>query len=368
MLSQLALLVEDDERIVSLGPPPAFDWGGRRVRELHRPLGIEPLAAWRAAEFADARPGGIHAWSQSADMATGVLGWADGMILSLPALPRGADLKALVARLTLRFEPAQGGRVASMFSHPLTVTVPTEASRMALLKACAEHETSGASAPAVYVLPPAAEPLKDAAEARARVRKALGLNDEHCLLVAPDEMVRGAGHHYASWVQAILREIVPQPRLLLPGSGPHERYVRYFAGTTGRDDEEYFTEDRFPLADCLAAADIAMLLHEWDCGVAALVGAMAAGLPIIASRTSDIVECLGAGADGDSPTAVLVEPGAPRLATAAALKLVDDMQLARRYGQAAKERAACYSVASAKARLAEIRAGVASACSSGNML
>jgi hypothetical protein len=299
-------------------------------------MGLKRPAPWFSAELAASRiAGGVHAWSPTAETAGGVFGWAVGMTLSLPCLPGPRQQEDLLARLLGRFGPLRGGRLASLMSSPFQVTVPTEAARSSLLNAWTGISNRAAAlAGRVRVLPPPACRIDGQADRRRRARQALGLEDHHCLLVAPDEMLPGAGHKFASWVHAILRELTPHVRLLMPGGGPHEARVRYFSSTTGFDEDVLLTEDRLSLADCLAAGDIALFLREQDCGLTGLVGAMAAGLPIVASRTPDIIE-----ATGEGQAAVLTEIANPRVATAAALRLMEDPALARRFGQAARRRA-----------------------------
>ena len=201
-------------------------------------------------------------------------------------------------------------------------TVPTQAAKQNLTR-------QGVREGNISVLIPPFNPVEDRKQRRSQVRQALGLDDSHCLLLALGEMRRHAGHKYASWVHAIIRQMLPHVRLLMPGGGPQRESVRFFAGTTGYDSEVFLTEDRFTLEDCLSGADIALHLHERDSGVADLVAAMAAGLPIVASNTPDAMELLGDGA------AMIAPAGDPRQASAAVLKLLDDPALAKNLGDEA---------------------------------
>ncbi len=306
LLDQLAALAGPEEAVVSVGPPPL--WDARPVRAVHRPLGLSALAArWMPAAVNAADL--LHAWSVPALMAALSCPVHARPILSLPAAPRGKPLAQLADRLR------RGEAV---------VTVPTEAGRAAILAA-------GAPADSVYVLRPPAEP--PVAAARTRARRELGLADGHVLLVAPGEMTPAAGHKYAPWVHAVLRHVRDDLRLVLPRGGTALERVRFYVGTTGLGEEVFLTEGRLSQAEALAAADLAVFLPERDGGVGALAAAMAAGLPIVASRTPDVVECAG------EESALLVRPASPREASAGVLRVLEEPGLAPRLASSARRRA-----------------------------
>ncbi len=328
-LQSLALLVAEADVILSVGPAQRCDELRRQVQAVHAPLGSPAACGRRIAGFiGDADL--IHAWSPTACRAAREAARLARLpvLYSLPCLPNADDLRYFL-------EPACAGLVG--------LTVPTEASRRSLLR-CGAPEGS------VHVLPPAAEPISHIEQRRLRVREALGADESDFILVAPDEMIRDAGHMYASWAHAIVRAIRPGVRLFLPGGGPAFRSVKFFAGTTGYDDEVFITEDRFGLADTLAAADGAVFFQRRDSGVSTLASAMAAGLPIAASRTPDAAECTDSGA-----AAILADPGEGRTAAAAMLKLTEDGELTDRLSDAAKAIAAeRFAVKKCRAKLEEI--------------
>jgi len=313
MLAQLRMLARDGETIISLGAPPPRAVESLRISPTHCPLASPRLGGWWIRNLAN-EVTLLHAWSSRAAQAARTLAYVRGVraIYSLPSAPRGDELKSLIRLI------CKSG---------VHVTVPTKASREVLLRA-------GAAEGFVHVLPPAAESLNHRETRRRRVRDTLEITEEQALLVVPAEMVRGAGHKYASWSHAILRQILPHVRLLFPGGGPAEANVRYFASTTGYNDEVFFTGDRFETADVLAAGDVGVMFCERDCGVSALVAMMAASLPIAAARTPDLSECAP-----HEQAALLAEPKDPRASSAVLLRLLEDADLRARLGQAAEQRA-----------------------------
>lgn len=331
VLDQLALLAGEGDRAVSVGPAPRHELPVPVVA-VHRPMGSALLTGWRMPSRA-AGADVLHAWSPAAMQAGRELALTTGaaMVLSLPCAGEPKQVRAVRQALG-----------AGLF----TVTVPTRSDREALVDA-------GLPARAVHVLPPAAPPpAADRSAVRKRVRDDLAIDESELLIAVPDPMIRSAGHDFASWAHAIVRQARGGLCLIFPGGGHLAEHVRWFAGTTGYDEEIFFTGERFAPAEVLAAADLAVFFHERDVGVLGLTAAMAWGLPIAASRTPEIAELTGDGA-----AALLTEPGDPREASAALLKLADEPQLAADLGAAARRIAAERSApADVRRRLREIHA------------
>ena len=338
LLDQLALLACEDDTVVSLGPAPQGVSRRLGVVSVRRPLGPGALAAREARALAPEATV-VHAWS------LGVVSAARRM-----ARVRGARL--VVSLVTADAWDPSAPPLSRRRGAPATVvTVPTETSRRALLARPLPAE-------AVAVLGPAAGPIDDRDRRRCRTRGLLGLTDRDVLLLAPAEMTRSAGHKYASWVHGILRQILDHVRLMLPGSGPVEKHVRFFAHTTGYDAEVFLTADRFEAPDALAAADIAVFLQDRDCGVGALAAAMSAALPMVACGTRDVRELVR-----DAATGLLTARRDPRVQTASVLRLIDGPDLARRLGAAAADFAReHFHPDGVRARLARIYASPGDAC------
>lgn len=323
LLDQLSLLAGPRDQIVSLGPPPSGQFA-LPVRIVHSP----PLAVWRSPLKGTGGYNLVHAWSPRAAKLGQGLAQRHGcfLVASLHCLASLPDMEKMV-------EFAAGMEA---------VIVPTQCARQAAI-------ALGAPQDRVYVLPPPARASKDPS-ARQRVRESLGISMQDTLLAAPGELVRDSGHKYAPWAHAILRQIRPDIRLIIPGRGPNLERVRFFVGTTGYGSEVFLTEGRLDEAEVLAASDMALYFPVCDGGVGSLAGAMAAGLPIAASNTPDAAEMAA-----DGRTALLVKPQDPREASAAVLKLLEEPQLARQLAAAAKARAdELFDPAVVRAKLVEI--------------
>lgn len=314
MLWQLLALRGEDEAIFSLGPVPQFaPLSG--ATPLHRSIGP---SFTNVARLAERLPLGatLHVWSPDClKIATESARRIGGkVVLSLPHLPDGLD--------ELQDLPWMIGQ------HRCTLTLPTQRARKILLSLKADPQR-------VVLLPPAADFLTDPAEIQAKrnnLRQKLDVSADETLMVVPGDMVRFGGHKLASWSHAILRNMHKPMKMLFPGHGPYEESVKFFATTTGFMDEVYFTGEKFSQNEIFAASDGAMFIYQRDRGVTALAQTMAAGLPILASTTPDITEICT-----HEETALLVQVGDPRTASALLLQLLDDANLAEKLGQAAKK-------------------------------
>ena len=322
-LRQLALLRRPGEQIIALAPPPR-NLACRPDRTVHVPFGLASLAGHAIARHA----GGeaiFHAWSLAAAPAARAAARVGGgqCVVSLPGPPLGKETKLLPWTL------------AEMDAHAI---LPTNAARDAML-------AKGLRPNRLSVLPPPVGPACDLPDAGHRVRAALGVPSDAMLIVTPSEMVRHAGHTWASWAFAICRHAGLQARLVFPGTGPEERHVRYFAGTTGFLDEILFPGESIPRADLLAAADIVMLLADWDRDLQSHAEAMAAGAAVLAADTPDVAEFCT-----NEVNALLVEPGQPRSASAGLLRITQDEALRQRLVEGGKR------LVAERCRLEQVRA------------
>jgi len=327
MLAQLAVLADPDDEIVSVGRPPELP-GGHEVRAIHEPVGSAVLCGSRIRPLVR-EASVVHVWSARAQRSGQVAatGGKARLLRSVPAVPRTGKARSRLLR--------------SLGRGAVTVTVPTEAARDSLTRA-------GLDSQRVRVLPPVAAPIDDLAGRRRRTRGELGLPDDTLVLVAPDAMVRAADLACATWAHAMLEYVLDDPSwLIMPTGGPMERAVMAFARGAGFIERIVGPWPADRLADALAAADIAMFVRTDDCGSSAVAAAMAAGLPIVAFDTPDVIECAG-------PTALPAEARTPRAVGQALLRLIEQPELARQLADHARNRADEFSPQAVKPVLADI--------------
>ncbi len=336
MLRQLARLRRRGDRVVSIGAAPGHARLGG-VEPVHRPLGSATAAGWRLGDRPGSDTDALHAWSPDALRAAREAGLATGLpvVVSLPAAPRGAELADLQRLI--------GAGLAS-------VTVPTHADASALRRA-------DLPAGMLHVLPPAAEPAgEDAGALGAAARAELDIGEADVCFAVTQPMVRGAGHDLAAWAHGIVRQVRGGVPLIFHGGGPLADSVRFFAGTTGYDDEHHFVGDAMDLRAALAAADAAAVFQRRPVGTHALAEAIAAGLPVAAAATPAAVELAGGGRD-----ALLVPPDDPRAAAGAMLRLIEEGELRDRLGAAAAAAAQRFAPDAARKTLQNIYAAAGAA-------
>lgn len=137
---------------------------------------------------------------------------------------------------------------------------------------------------------------------------------------------REKGHHVLLEAFALVRERAPGARLRLLGDGPLRADLERRADELGISDGVEFTGAVEDVWGHLAEAQVAVLPSLTEPQGIAVLEALAAGCPLVASRVGGIPEMVDHGRNGH-----LVPPGdAPALA-AAMLRLHRDDQLRARY-------------------------------------
>jgi glycosyltransferase involved in cell wall biosynthesis len=147
--------------------------------------------------------------------------------------------------------------------------------------------------------------------------------------------------------QEAVREL-PALRLVLAGDGPTLAEARALAEGLGLQDHVLFTGAVADPTPLYVASDLFAFPSRWEAFGIAMLEAMAAGLPVIATRTGGIPEVLGE----DWPD--LVEPDRVTELALALVRLARDPALRRARGEVARTRAARFDAPSGVQRLCEI--------------
>jgi glycosyltransferase involved in cell wall biosynthesis len=128
-------------------------------------------------------------------------------------------------------------------------------------------------------------------------------------------------------------------RLLLAGDGSLREAAREHSARLGVAGRVHFLGVRAEVAEMLAACDLFALSSRWEGSPLAVMEAMAAGLPVVATAVGGVPELV---ADGE--TGLLVPPGEERSFAAALASLARDPGRRHEMGTAALRRAAAFSV------------------------
>ena len=170
---------------------------------------------------------------------------------------------------------------------------------------------------------------------RSSLRGELGLTDADRLAVAVGNLYAVKGHTYLLEAVAQLSSTYPQLHVALAGRGELAGALEGQARDLGLGGRVHFLGLRQDVANVLAAADVFVLPSLSEGLPLALLEAMFASRPIVASAVGDVPVALAGGAAG-----LLVPPGDPTALAQAIDRLLAQPFEARQLGNGAQVRAA----------------------------
>ncbi len=165
------------------------------------------------------------------------------------------------------------------------------------------------------------------------VRKEFGLGPSDPLVGVVARLAPQKGHHTLLQAMARVVESLPSARLLCVGDGPLRDELRREASRLGLERTALFVGQRADIPDLVAAMDVVVLNSEWEGLPNAIVEAMAASRPVVATRVGGIPEIV---VDGD--TGLLVPPADPTAVAGALLTLLREPEMAAAMGRRGRAR------------------------------
>jgi glycosyltransferase involved in cell wall biosynthesis len=168
---------------------------------------------------------------------------------------------------------------------------------------------------------------------RAAIRRGLGLPEGARVASMVATCKRQKGHSYLIEAAGSLVARRPDLHILLIGDGELRGALEAQARAAGVERHIHFLGSRLDVPELLAASDYFVLPSLWEGLSMALVEAMAAGLPVVATAVSGSRQVM---LDGE--TGLLVPPADPQQLAAALQALLDDPERARAMGAAARRR------------------------------
>jgi glycosyltransferase involved in cell wall biosynthesis len=130
-------------------------------------------------------------------------------------------------------------------------------------------------------------------EARPRVRRQIGLSADHLVMGTVARLYPKKGVSTLLEAAAGLRSRIPGLRLLIVGDGPERQRLSEQAAALGLHDQVVFLGERTDVPDLLAAMDIFAFPSLFEGFPNAVLEAMAAGLPVVATDipgTNEVVQ------------------------------------------------------------------------------
>ena len=131
-----------------------------------------------------------------------------------------------------------------------------------------------------------------------------------------------------------LRSRVPTLALELVGDGPERRRIEALIAELGLQTRVRLLGSRTDVPALLSTAQCVVLASDSEACPLSVIEAMAAGVPVVASRVGGTPEIVEAGVTG-----ILVEPGSVAALAAALDAVLSDPQRAQRMGEAGRRRA-----------------------------
>jgi glycosyltransferase involved in cell wall biosynthesis len=138
---------------------------------------------------------------------------------------------------------------------------------------------------------------------------------------------------FVTLVRAVAELPQESCELLIVGEGPDRPGLEAEIDRLGLDGRVRLAGERDDVPDLLAGADVFVLASASEGMPISVLEAMAAGLPVVASRVGGVPEVV---ADGE--TGLLVPPGSPQELAEALRRLLADPELRQRLGDAGRIR------------------------------
>ncbi len=186
-----------------------------------------------------------------------------------------------------------------------------------------------------YGLPPSSAATP---EAGAALRAELGIHPEAPLAATVGRLTEQKGLLYLLEAMALVREQLPEARLLVVGDAQdgREEYKRELLRAQARlklEEAVLFTGVRDDVPEVMQAIDLFVMASLWEGFGLVFLEAMAAGKPIVATMVSAIPEVVEEGVTG-----LLVPPRDPKALSGAMVSLLADRERGRAMGRAGLSR------------------------------
>lgn len=182
-------------------------------------------------------------------------------------------------------------------------------------------------------------------QTRLQVRRAYGFPGHEGVVLSVGALVQRKGHHTLLQAASQLKRQGLPLRYLICGEGPLRPALETEARRLELGEEVFFTGFCPDVSHLLAAADFFVHVPLWEGLGVAVIEALAAGLPVIASHVGGIPELVI-----DQQTGLLVPPQDPAALAAALSRLVYDSSYAAALGHAGQQHARTHFDADAMAK------------------
>lgn len=165
------------------------------------------------------------------------------------------------------------------------------------------------------------------------LRASLGISEKVKIVGVVANLIHYKGHRFLLQACPEVKRKIPEARILLIGDGPLRGELEALAKELHVKEEVLFLGSRQEIPELLALMDLAVLPSLEEGFPNAVLEAMAAGKPVVATKVGGIPEAVVHGETG-----LLVPPKDPEALAQAITSLLSDPELARKMGHAGRER------------------------------
>lgn len=185
---------------------------------------------------------------------------------------------------------------------------------------------------ALSIIRPGLDLSRLAHATRGPQRERLGLADSQPVLITCPPPSREGGQYFGVWATALLEQVFPDARLIVPGASKEQQRLKRFVHGFAKPHLCIFPDPSVGFLELLAAADVCLMPAVGAAATTALAWAMAAGVPVVGAHVPAVTEVLT-----DGQTALLAPPRRPVELAAKIRDLLRDESLAAQLTDAARQ-------------------------------
>jgi glycosyltransferase involved in cell wall biosynthesis len=165
------------------------------------------------------------------------------------------------------------------------------------------------------------------------IRQKLGLQQDAIAIGQVSKLWEGKGHIDIIAACPDIVKALPGAKVFFIGDGPIRNKLENIVLQNGLQDRIIFLGHRRDVVEVTSALDIAILASYYEGMGRVILEAMAAGLPVVATRVGGIVDLVV-----DQETGLLIDPHSPQQIADAVIRLAKDSALRKTMGLLGKKR------------------------------
>ncbi len=289
-------------------------------------LRLLPAVAGLISELRRDRPDVLHCWLFQANIA--------------------GRIAARLARVPINISSLRVLEAERMIQYPLDrVTALLVTRYVAVAEAVADHYRNKLDLPGerIEVIVNGVDIQSYEGASGDRLREELGLPEDAWIIGTAGRLHKQKGVDLLIQTMQKVRESCPAAVLLIAGEGPERETLQQQARALPERAVRFLGEWK-RMDEFFSLLHVFVLASRWEGMPNALLEAMAAKVPVVASRTGGVPEVIGCEHEEDKEPGIMVEPGSPVAYAEALLSLWRDPQRREAMRQNAGERAALFSL------------------------